>query len=64
MQKKFKVFFCWVSSLFDEIPVVLIFNLKMSYYNRVVNGGGKEFAYFCIYSIFNDYSLGAAMANH
>jgi hypothetical protein len=36
----------------------------MSYYNRVVNGGGKEFAYFCIYSIFNDYSLGAAMANH
>jgi len=57
----------YVSSLFSfssfqAIPVDLV--LKMSYFNGVDKGEGKEIAYFCIYSIFNDCSLGAAMANH
>ena len=38
-------------------PVDLV--LKMSYFNGVDKGEGKEIAYFCIYSIFNDCSLGA-----
>jgi hypothetical protein len=49
----------YVSSLlsfssFQAIPVDLV--LKMSYFNGVDKGEGKEIAYFCIYSIFNDCS--------